>query len=113
MLANLGYGLSFKPRCKPAHATASSPASRCTISTPTRAPILQSKAGTPRHAVLTDEGAALFAHWTAGRAGSEPLLLRPSGEPWRASHQGRPMREACERAKIVPALSFHGLRHTW
>ena len=75
--------------------------------------IRQSKAGTPRHAVLTDEGAALFAHWTAGRAGSEPLLLRPGGEPWRASHQGRPMREACERAKIVPALSFHGLRHTW
>ena len=75
--------------------------------------IRQSKAGTPRHAVLTDEGAALFAHWTAGRAGSEPLLLRPGGEPWRASHQRRPMREACERAKIVPALSFHGLRHTW
>ena len=75
--------------------------------------IRQSKAGKPRHVVLTDEGAALFAHWTAGRAGSEPLLLRPGGEPWRASHQGRPMREACERAKIVPALSFHGLRHTW
>jgi integrase len=75
--------------------------------------IRQSKADKPRHVVLTDEGAALFARWTAGRAGSEALLRRPDGERWRASHQLRPMRDACERAKIGPALSFHGLRHTW
>ena len=75
--------------------------------------IRQSKASKPRHVVLTDEGAALFAQWTAGRVSSEPLLRRPDGEPWRASQQLRPMRDACEQAKIAPALSFHGLRHTW
>jgi integrase len=32
---------------------------------------------------------------------------------WRPSHQLRPMAEAVKRAKIRPAISFHGLRHTW
>jgi integrase len=32
---------------------------------------------------------------------------------WHDSEQTRPMIEACERAKIVPAIGFHGLRHTW
>jgi integrase len=30
----------------------------------------------------------------------------------RTSHQLRQMIEACKRAKIVPAISFHVLRHT-
>ena len=63
--------------------------------------------------VLTDEGAALFAQLAAGRSGSDFLLRRANGEPWKASHQGRPMAEACERAKIDPAISFHSLRHSW
>jgi integrase len=71
-----------------------------------------SKAGKPRHVVLTDEGVALFAALTAGRSGADLILRRSNGEPWRASNQGRLMREACERAKITPAISFHGLRHT-
>jgi len=41
------------------------------------------------------------------------MLRKANGEPWRAAHQKRPMREACERAKIVPPINFHGLRHTW
>jgi integrase len=36
-----------------------------------------------------------------------------TGPPWLASHQARPMREACQRAKLSPPISFHGLRHTW
>jgi integrase len=32
---------------------------------------------------------------------------------WRPSHQLRPMAEAVRHAKIRPAISFHGLRHTW
>ena len=35
------------------------------------------------------------------------------GKPWKKSEQGRPMLEACARAKITPRISFHGLRHTW
>jgi integrase len=29
------------------------------------------------------------------------------------SNQKRPMIETCQRAKIRPLISFHGLRHTW
>jgi integrase len=75
--------------------------------------IRQSKAGKARHVVLSEEGNRLIAALTAGRAGADLMLRRADGEPWGASHQARPMREACERAKINPAISFHGLRHTW
>lgn len=75
--------------------------------------IRQSKSGKPRHVVLTDEGATLFRRLAAGRTGDDLLISKASGGPWLASHQGRPMRAACERAKIKPGISFHGLRHTW
>jgi integrase len=71
--------------------------------------IRQSKSGRARHVVLTNEGQAFFAQLTAGRPGNGPMFSKP----WGMSHQIRPMREACERAKINPAISFHGLRHTW
>jgi integrase len=75
--------------------------------------IRQSKSGTPRHIVLTDEGQRLFARWCAGRAGDALLFARADGRPWEKSAQGRPMRDACARAKIAPRIAFHGLRHTW
>jgi integrase len=75
--------------------------------------IRQSKSGKPRHVVLTDEGTALFARLCAGRAGSETLLRKSNGQPWNRSSQGRPMADACERARISPPVSFHILRHTW
>lgn len=75
--------------------------------------VRQSKSGKPRHVVLTDEGAALFQQLAAGRAGNAVLIPRADGSPWHPSHQARPMRAACERAKIAPRISFHGLRHTW
>jgi integrase len=70
--------------------------------------IRQSKSGKARYVVLTDEGRSFFAQLVAGRGGSEPLLGN-----WGASHQLRPMAGAVARAKIKPAISFHGLRHTW
>jgi integrase len=75
--------------------------------------IRKSKSGNPRHVVLTDEGIALFTQLGAGRSGGELLVRRAKGEAWKASHQGRPMTEACERARIKPRISFHILRHTW
>jgi len=75
--------------------------------------IHRSKTGKPRHVVLSDEGIALFVALTAGRPSADLMLRRSNGEPWRASNQGRLMRETCARAKITPAISFHGLRHTW
>lgn len=75
--------------------------------------IRRSKSGKPRHVVLTDEGAAFFRQLTVGRPGDALMFERPDGDPWRASHQGRPMQEANARANLTPPITFHGLRHTW
>ena len=75
--------------------------------------IRRSKSGRTRNVVLTDEGSALFHQWCMGRSGSVLLLPKADATPWRASHQGRPMREACARAKLDPPVGFHTLRHTW
>jgi site-specific recombinase XerD len=72
-----------------------------------------SKSGKPRLIHLTDEGRAFFASATAGKAAAGLVFRRADGEPWGRSHQFRPLREACERAKIAPAISFHILRHTY
>jgi integrase len=72
-----------------------------------------SKSGKGRHIVLNDEGVALFSSLVAGKPGTAVLLTKADGSPWKASHQARPMAEACERAKIAPPASFHVLRHTW
>jgi integrase len=75
--------------------------------------IRQSKSGKPRHVVLTDEGAAFFRDHCAGRNGHELMFRHGDGSAWQRSEQARPMAEACERARIKPAISFHILRHTW
>ncbi len=75
--------------------------------------IRRSKSGKARHVVLTDEGVSFFRHLTAGRAGSEIMLRKDNGEAWRASHQLRPIAQACQRANINPPVNFHVLRHTW
>jgi integrase len=71
-----------------------------------------SKSGKPRHVTLTDEGIALFREWCAGRASNEILFLRADGKPWSISQQQGPMQKACKHARIMPAISFHILRHT-
>ena len=72
----------------------------------------ESKAGKVRHVVLTDEGCTLFSALTAGRKGDARIFLRNDGKPWGTSHQQRPLAEACARARISPAVSFHILRHS-
>jgi integrase len=74
--------------------------------------VRMSKAGKARHVVLTKEGQQLFARLTAGKVAGDPIFTRDNGGTWGKSHQLRPMLEACKRAKIVPAISFHVLRHT-
>jgi integrase len=74
--------------------------------------VRESKAGRPRHVVLTSEGRQFFATLTAGKLGNELIFVRHDGGQWGKSHQVRPMLEACERAKIKPAVSFHVFRHT-
>ena len=75
--------------------------------------IRTSKSGLGRHVVLTEEGVKLFQSLSAGRAAGAPMLQKTSGERWRTAHQLRPMRAACVGARIDPAISFHGLRHTY
>ena len=72
-----------------------------------------SKSGKGRHIVLYDEGAALLKSLAAGNASNALLLVKDDGTAWKPAHQARPMKEACKRAKIVPPVSFHVLRHTW
>ena len=62
---------------------------------------------------MTEEGQEFFKQLCAGRAGYEIMLRKESGAPWGDSNQQLPMRKACERAKIIPAVGFHQLRHTW
>ena len=76
------------------------------------ATVRESKAGKPRHVVLTDEGQHLFATLTAGKLGTDPIFVRTDGGLWGKSHQLRRMKEVSQRAKIKPAVSFHVLRHT-
>jgi len=75
--------------------------------------IRSSKSGKGRHIHLNGESVAVFKRITAGRPASNPMFMKDSGGRWLKSHQARPMREACERAKIDPPASFHHLRHTW
>ena len=72
----------------------------------------RSKSGRSRRVILTEEGATLFARWCAGLAG-DALLFTRNGKPWGKSCQRYPLRQACARAKIAPAIGFHALRHTW
>lgn len=72
-----------------------------------------SKAGKPRHVALTDEGRALFEGLTAGKTGKDAIFVRDDGEFWGPSHQQRPLDAATQRAKIVPAATFHILRHSY
>jgi integrase len=67
------------------------------------------KQGEGFHIFLTEQGREFFNHLVAGRAGSELLL----GREWKASEQTRPMKLACERAKIDPPVGIKQLRHTW
>jgi integrase len=71
--------------------------------------IHRSKTGKGRHVVLTDEGQKFFRTLCMGRSGGESMFRRS----WNKTATQRDMRDALGRAKITPAISFHGLRHTY
>ena len=64
--------------------------------------IRMSKANKDRHVFLTPEGVEFFRQLTAGRKGTDLLL----GREWKKANQSDPMRAACKRAKIEPAVGF-------
>jgi integrase len=75
--------------------------------------IATGKSGKPRHIVLTDEGSEFFTQATTGMTKNEIIFKRSTGGPWGNAHQYRLLKEACERAKIIPPASFHILRHSY
>jgi integrase len=75
--------------------------------------VRKSKTGKARQIILAKDGAAFFKAHCAGRDGSELMFTHSDGTPWLKSDQAVPMKEANERAKIKPTVTFHGCRHTW
>lgn len=73
----------------------------------------EAKSGKGRHVPLSDDGLDFFRSAVAGKVGSEHVFTRADGEPWGTNHHVRPLKEACARAKIEPAVCFHELRHTY
>ena len=75
--------------------------------------IREAKSDTPRHIPLDDDALAFLRSATAGRSRSKTLFLRADGQPWKESHQKRPIAAASAAAKLDPPATFHALRHTW
>jgi integrase len=75
--------------------------------------IRTSRKSKPYHVVLNGEGTEFFRQLCAGRRGDDVMLRRGDGAAWGVSHQLRPIEAASERAKILPPVNFHCLRHTW
>lgn len=74
--------------------------------------IREGKNGRVRHVTLTGEAPELIERLISGRSPAEILFKRDDGRRWKRAEQLRPMRDACKRASIHPAVSFHVLRHT-
>ena len=75
--------------------------------------IAESKNGKSRNIALTDEGCEFFQQQSAGKSGDDLIFTRKLGGAWGRAHQSRPLKDACERAKIRPRIGFHILRHTY
>lgn len=52
------------------------------------------KKSKPRRVTLSDEGRDMFIALTAGKKGNAHIFRRTDGEPWKASQQTRPLKEA-------------------
>ena len=75
--------------------------------------IRESKSGSRRHVVLSDDGQEFFDLTVAGRHSDEPMFCRSTGRRWGKSQQIPLQKKACQAANIVPAVGFHTLRHTY
>lgn len=74
--------------------------------------ISESKSGKPRNVTLTNEAQKFFEKACRNKKGNDLIFTREDGGQWGRSHQTRRLADACARARIEPAISFHILRHT-
>ena len=75
--------------------------------------IRPSKSGKGRHIPLSDEGLDFFESLTIGKCYGDVVFTRSDGSVWGKDYQHRPLKEACDKAKINPTIGFHELRHTY
>jgi integrase len=66
-----------------------------------------------RPVVVTDEAVKHFSSVTVGKTAGDLIFTRADGDRWGKSHQARRLSDACNAARIVPAINFHILRHTY
>lgn len=59
----------------------------------------------------THPAGALFDGLTAGKAHDVSIFVRSNGSNWYRTALAREMRAACAGGRIVPATTFHTLRH--
>lgn len=74
--------------------------------------IQNSKTYKPRLIPLTEEAHDFFAKQVEGRRPNDFVFLRSDGMQWGKSHTFRPLRAACDAAR-VPPICFHELRHSY
>lgn len=72
----------------------------------------ETKGGRPRYVHLTNDGLMFFRRLCSGKGMADPVFVNQHGRPFGPSHQIRPMRETCLKARVDPA-GFHILRHTY
>lgn len=77
--------------------------------------IRPSKSGKGRHVPLSPAGLDFFKTAIVGKPGDALVFTKAKGEAWGKNHHVRVLKEACgeDKAKIVPAVGFHELRHTY
>jgi integrase len=75
--------------------------------------VSESKSGKARRVPLNEEGKKFFESITAGKSAENAVLTKEDGMPWKTSEQFRRISAACAAAKIIPAINFHALRHSF
>jgi integrase len=61
---------------------------------------------------ITADLAARLRKSAANRSGTAPLLVKPSGDPWKKSDQTLPFKRSASRAGLDPEVSMYALRHS-
>ena len=75
--------------------------------------IPESKSGKPRQVPLSSQAVNFFTGLAGGKKRGEALFVRADGSSWHRVAVIRAMQDASKSAGLEPAITFHGLRHTY
>jgi len=62
---------------------------------------------------LLSDDKAFFESTVKGKLATDRMFKTKDGRPWGQSLQSRRIRDACKKAEIEPAITYHILRHTY